>query len=267
MFFGLKRGFSDHNVAPLPQIRPKIAKTVQNHRKKLAALIGGLGSCYIDKQLLWFHWMILSKMFKVRKIGFLEQSGFPATKAAWINKKTKITPKRFKLWSDGGPDSCYISNQPLYFHWKISSKILGLKMGFQTTKRVHSHKSGLHCSKNAQHTSFGSNKGCILVNLQNEPFLKFWQLWILDESEEPISVARFWSNIARCFAIFPTTIAKISFSFKIFACSQSYGILNCFKVPTDTSFFAHFWLHEMSALSILASKLCARPPTGHDAWT
>ena len=73
-------------------------------------------------------------------------------------------------------------------------------------------------------------------------------------------------------------IAKISFSFKRFAwktaeklvsiCwnSQSCGILNCFKLPTDTNFFDHLLLCKMSATSILAPKWRNRPLGNHQLW-
>ena len=76
----------------------------------------------------------------------------------------------------------------------------------------------------------------------------------------------FLINFLWSFAIFPIMIVKIKFLFSIFAwktakklvsvCwnSQSCGILNCFKVPTDTSFFDYFWLCKMSATSILTLK-------------
>ena len=76
-------------------------------------------SCYTDNQTLYFHLMTLSKGIRARE-GFLHHKVAlrPRMPPELAKKyRAKITPKIHSTFlSVRGSDSCYISNQPPYFH-------------------------------------------------------------------------------------------------------------------------------------------------------
>ena len=74
---------------------------------------------------------------------FRPQRGSLATLCSNLAKNVKNSSKNVDFCSDGRPNSCYISNQPLYFLQMAITKILGHKRGFD-------HKSDPNWPKNVK---------------------------------------------------------------------------------------------------------------------
>ena len=76
-----QEGFLHHKVAPQPQIRPELAKTMlnQNHSQNITfRSVRGFDRCYFCKQPLYFQEVILSKITRVQEEYHKSQSGsFP----------------------------------------------------------------------------------------------------------------------------------------------------------------------------------------------
>ena len=126
-------------MAPWPQRRPELAKISpsQNYPKIALSAISGDPTAVtsVTNYFIFIErpWVNLSEL----KRGFLHHKMAP-----WPEMQVELTkkllsqhhPQNSLFCSVRGSDSCYIGNQPFYFHWMTLSKGIRAQEGVPTSQ-------------------------------------------------------------------------------------------------------------------------------------